>query len=285
LRKTYILEEGPPAADFTQYATVTAQIYSDLLATATEERQLQEFFEHNPCFLPGSSSPGSHGPLYDMLISQPRLPGLSSHAPDFMWITSHSARWFPTLIEIEHPAKRLFTKAGIPTSDFTQAHSQLIAWRSWFSEPSNVDKFIADYAIPEDIRRGRIVEPRFLLIYGRRREFEKDTQLSKFRASLMTSPDEELISFDRLSPSHDLHDALTVRAKGHGRYEALAVMPTLRLGPHSTEGFPHVEGLVEAVTADERISRVRREFLARRIPYWRTWKEDPEMSIVGNDFE
>lgn len=285
VERIYTIETGPPAPDFRQYKTDVTDDYMNLLDSATDERQVQQFLEANPCLVPGAIAPGSHGPWLDMLISQPRLPDLAAKIPDFMWITRHSARWFPTLIEIETPHKALFTKRGVPTSEFTQARTQLAAWRSWFGDPTNVHKFMADYGIPESIVRGRTMEPRFFLVYGRRREFHENPQLSKLRSSLMPAFDEELMSFDRLAPTDGMQDAVTVRGTGHGRYQVLSVMPTIRLGPDAAKGLHRLVGLADAIERDDRISPERRDFLKRRIPYWLTWNEKPGFSVIGNDFE
>jgi Domain of unknown function (DUF4263) len=203
-----------------------------------------------------------------------------------MWLTAHSATWFPTLIEIEAPHKPLFTKSGIPSQQFTQARNQLAQWRVWFREPANVQKFVSEYGIPEDYTKFRTMQPHFVLVYGRRREFAGNSEMSKHRSALISSSDEELMSFDRLRPDRGLRDAITVRATGFGRFHVVNVMPTLSMGPMVAERLPVLDGLEQAIGVDERIPSERRLFLQRRSPYWRQWALQRGSGIVrGSDSE
>jgi Domain of unknown function (DUF4263) len=166
---TYKLENGPAAQSFEVYEKRATAEYRQLLESpATDEAGVQSFIEQNPCFAPKASPDGSEYPIFGALISQPTLPGLRSKRPDFLLMTWNSAYWFPTFIEIEHPAKRLFKTGGVPTYQFTEARNQLAQWRAWISEPANRQKFVNDYGIPHDHLRFRDMDPRFVLIYGRR---------------------------------------------------------------------------------------------------------------------
>ena len=150
-------------------------------------------------------------PLHCVLIAQPELPGLSTYRADSMWISAHSMAWYPTLIEIEVPHKRYFTKKGSPTADFNQACFQLAQWRTWFNEPGNAQLFHSKYRIPDTLRK-RTMHLCMILVYGRRTEFEDRYDLSRQMASLLPGHDEELMSFDRLKADASIRDAITVRA-------------------------------------------------------------------------
>jgi Domain of unknown function (DUF4263) len=200
--RTYTITSGPAGLSFDVYKTRATAEFLTLLGTASEEASVQDFLEKNPCFVPRATAPGSHGPLFNALIARPPLPGIRPKIPDFMWITSNSSEWYPTLIEIESPTKALFRKDGVPTADFTQARNQLAEWRAWFSDPCNVQKFVSEYRIPDHFLDYKVMSPRFVLVYGRRREFQGDPVLSKLRAAQMTAPEEELMSFDRLYPKN-----------------------------------------------------------------------------------
>ena len=284
LEKTYTIKSGPPIPSADEYEASATNEYQRLLASVTNEKSMQEFLERNPCFVPGALTPGGgsgHFPFLCALVSQPKLTGLRSRQPDFMWIAVHSLTWYPILIEIENPNKRIFKADAIPSHHFTQARNQLAQWRAWFNEPVNVQKFITEYGIPEDYTKYRRMQPHFMLIYGRRDEFANDIELSKQRGVLMTSADEELISFDRLHPNLALRDAITVRAAGYGRYRVTAVMPTIEMGPVLADRLPHLDNLEETIDVDTRIPQARRDFLQERIPYWRSWAKQPEHGIVN----
>jgi hypothetical protein len=220
--------------------------------------------------------------LHDVLISQPILPGLNARQPDFMWLTTNSDTWFPVLIEIERPSKKIFRRNDVPCSDFTQARNQLAQWRTWFRDPVNQSKFQADYGIPELWTRYRSMKLSMILVYGRREEFEKEPQLSRQRASLMPGNDERLMSFDRLKPDPRLSDTITAHAVGEGRYRAMQVPPTLRLGPMDAERLLVIEDLDKAIESSKGWSHERREFVRRRLPYWADWAKRGDKGWISD---
>jgi hypothetical protein len=135
LEQTYQLAQGPAAVEFSDYARVAARALTDLLNENPDEPRVQKFLESHPSFVPGAWSPGGGtcpSRLLYMLVSQPSLPGLAGHRPDFMWLAANSDTWFPMLIEIESPSKRIFRRDGVPCSAFTQARNQLDQWLAWF---------------------------------------------------------------------------------------------------------------------------------------------------------
>lgn len=262
---------GPPAQEFEEYAVESKQEYHALLASNPQEPSVQEFLERNPSFIPGGLTPGStsgHAPLHGSVISQPVLPGFDARKPDFMWVSTHSEAWFPTLIEIERPGKRLYTSKGIPTADFTQARNQLAQWRTWFADPTNQQQFTDAYGIPRQWRTHRQPCLHMILIYGRRAEFEGSPTLSKHRGSLLSSPDEELISFDRLAPHRDLAYAAALRAKGSGVYGVLEVSPVFAFNETMIELARTADGLGEAIERNARIAPERKRFLLGELDYW-----------------
>ena len=286
LKKTYSLENGPHHIPIDDYVDSCNWQFSELLSRNPSEPEVQDFLETHPCLLPVGSTPGSAlYPLYCGLIRQPTLPGQKSYVPDFMWIASHSLAWFPTLIEIEKPSKRVFNKDGNPSSDFTHARHQLAQWRSWFADLANVQQFIDLYGIPDQMRR-RTMHLRMILIYGRRSEFERNPLLSRERGSLLPGHDEELMSFDRLRADKSMEDAITIKATGFGRYEAVSIPPVFEIGPEVSERLLHIDGIAEAIDRNPEISQNRKEFLKRRLPYWKAWARSPSGNLYSaNDRE
>ena len=275
--KSYAIHQGPDAPSMDEYTALATGEYLRVLEEARTESPMQVFLESNPAFVPGATTPGvksGHDPMHCALITQPELTGLKSRRPDFLWVASHSAAWFPTFIEIESPQKRVFTQQGIPSADFSQARNQLDQWRVWLEDPVNQAKFIREYGIGETYTRFRVMRPHYVLVYGRRAEFDDDPGLSRQRGVLMGRDDMELVSYDRLRPSRSLRDAITVRAIGDGRYRVHRVMPTLTLGPNRADRLPHLEGLEDAIRAESRIPQERRAFLASRVDYWTGWARD-----------
>jgi hypothetical protein len=283
IEQTYQLARGPAAVEFLDYARIATRALTDLLNENPDEPRVQKFLERHPLFVPGAWSPGGgtcSSRLLYMLVSQPSLPGLDGRRPDFMWLAADSKTWFPMLIEIERPSKRIFRRDGVPCADFTQAKNQLDQWRAWFSDPINQLKFQTDYGIPEEWTARKAMSLHMTLIYGRRSEFEHDARLSKQRASLLTGNDEELMSFDRLATHWLLGNALTVRAIGAGRYRALVAPPTMTLGPNIAERLLVLENLELAIDSSEGWSPERRVFVKSRLPYWRDWAKSGQKGWV-----
>lgn len=281
-RKSYELKEGPHRTSFSDYAARVETCYRKLLSCDPSERDIQKFLELHPSLVPGAWTPGSpsgHFPLRCALISQPILPGLTSRQPDFMWIAMHSGTWFPTLIEIERPGKRVFTRAGVPTAKFAQARNQLTQWRTWFNSPVNAQQFIDSYGIPDRVRESRTMQPHMILIYGRRDEFSNNPQASTQRASLLPGHDEELMSFDRLAVDPKLEPAITVRALGYGRYKVKCLPPVFGTGPWIANRLLYIDGFEEALDNTPGISKERKAFLKERIGYWKEWASSPGLKI------
>lgn len=269
---------GAERQSFEPYALRVNGEFNALLSSAADEREIQEFLERHPALVPGALTPGSssgHYPLHCALITRPQLPGFHSRMPDLMWIANHSQAWYPTLIEIESPTKRLFTKGGQPRAEFTQARTQLAHWRSWFQNPTNVHQFVELYGVPEKWQRDKTRQLHMILIYGRRAEFEKSQHLSMLRASLMSGHDEEMMSFDRLEANPKLEAVITIRPLGGGRFEAVWVPETFGTSAEIADALPHIDGLAEAIDHNDRISGTRRAFLKTRIEHWQAWRAKP----------
>jgi len=287
LKETYRQERGPAPFPFESYQSSLEKEYQALLESNPKERNLQKFFEANPSLVPGAWTPGvrsGHYPLHCALITQPRLPSFRFRQPDFMWISGHSGTWYPTLIEIESPRKKVFTKAGLPTAEFTAARNQLAQWRTWFNNATNVQQFIDAYGVPDDLRRSRTMQLHMILIYGRRKELDSNPALSQQRASLLPGHDEELVSFDRVFADSDLQHAITIQAMGSGRYCVVNIPPCFTTGPDLSERFIYIEGFDKVLAETASISEERREFLKCRIRYWREWASEPGSKFLGKRF-
>jgi len=286
LSPTYKLDPNPPPPmDRDLYLQQANEQWCRLLNSNPDEVAVQTFLEHNPSFVPGANTPGSrsgHWPFPLAVISQPSLSGSFDRVPDFMWLAMDSCTWYPTFVEIEAPNKLLFTKSGTPTAMFSQARNQLAQWRTWINEPENQQILKARCGLPEYCNH-RQMQPHFILVYGRRSEFEGNGMLTKLRASQMTASDEELISFDRLSADRG-NDILTCVRMGSvpGRYRAIGVPPTFTVGANNADILSLVDNLEDAVNNEHRISKERRKFLCQRLPYWRCWHQSRRLGLISH---
>lgn len=226
-----------------------------------DEALLQGFLERHPSLLPGSHSvDGDSGhPAFPLaVISKPKLPGLSVRVPDFMWIATDSESVYPVLIEIETPHKSWFygDRAEIH-NDFTHAQGQLAEWRAWFNRGHNRTAFLEYYEIPALLAR-RQLAPRYVLIYGRRENYESIPRRREKRAEL-ARPDERLMSFDRLTPAKHGVMYSTVGKKQDG-YRVISVPPSLTLFNRGAE-YQLVSGWGEALDACPDMADARRDYL------------------------
>jgi len=196
---------GTRPPDARAYEALLMQQWQALLDSpfSSDERLLHSFLERHPSLLPGAHSvdgDSGHSPFPMAVISRPKLSGLSHREPDFMWIASDSACLFPILIEIETPRKKWFTgRAAEIHSDLTHAHGQLAEWQAWFDDGRNRTAFLDDYEIPSMLRDRRLA-PRYVLVHGRRDDYEGSRTRRRKRAQLARH-DERLMSFDRLAPA------------------------------------------------------------------------------------
>lgn len=288
LNKTYELVKPPvPAIDWQSYEALVFREWADLLKEqerSPNERQIQQYLERHPCLLPwveGELGVGHHGCFPAAVITQPKLSGLSAKYPDFMWIARDSVTVYPVLIEIETPMKPWFTKSGQPHNTLTQAINQLREWKQWFSSPANLIKFKKQFALPSWLE-GRAFQPRYVLIYGSRRDQTLNARTNPRRA-IQNAADEIFLTFDRLAPHPNLRNYLTVRLDKDG-YRAVSVPATLELGPFYAEFWSLIRGKGEALEASPHLSDERRRFLVERWPYWDEWarREDKGMRSSGD---
>jgi hypothetical protein len=285
LEKTYELAANPPAPmSWEEYerrvkAEWTALLDSDEGCT---ERLIHNFLVKHPSMIPGAYSvtgPSGHGPFPCAVLSESPLSGLGFKVPDFIWLASDSCNFTPVFIEIESPCKLWFKQDEVPRQNLTQALSQLGSWRAWLNRPESIQIFFSAFKIPDDLRDKKTFRPEFVLIYGRRREFEERPQLARLR-SQFEQHGQVVMTFDRLAPASDCCDYISATLRD-GRYQALAVPAPMTLGPSLTERLTCVEGVEEAIRSNDWISTERRQFLIERIPYWKNWASLSRQGIIA----
>ena len=230
-----------------------------------DESLLQAFLERHPSLLPGSHSvdgDSGHGPFPVAVIAKPKLPGLSDREPDFMWLASDSSSLYPVLIEIETPHKAWFygDRAEIH-SDLTHALGQLAEWQAWFRRGHNQTAFLEYYDIPPEMAR-RKLEPRYVLVHGRRDNYESVPRRREKRAEL-GRPDERLMSFDRLTPAKNSVLYSTVR-KGQDGYRVTSVPPSLTLF-NTGKDYRLISGWPSALDGCPDMAAGRRDYLKEQL--------------------
>ncbi|MEU1968940.1 Shedu anti-phage system protein SduA domain-containing protein [Micromonospora sediminicola] len=229
-------------------------------AGASDEALLQSWLEQHPAFVPGAhGQDGSSGmtPWPGALITQPPLPGIVGHVPDFLWLAADSRGVTAVLVEIERPNKRWFTVDGDPyQGHIGQARSQITNWRAWFSNPTNQLKFLDDYLVPDELRRLEFRQ-HYVLVLGRRAEFDNQPEWARRRAVAGAGDNE--MTWDRLIEGPNVKavtlGCVRVSATGGG-YDAVSVPPLWDPSRIDERALSRTGGLREAVAvapmADER---------------------------------
>lgn len=284
MRKSYELAlDAPSAMSWDEYARTAIAEYRALIAVVGREKEsvIHEFFERNPSFVPGAFSyPRSgHAPIHWGVFSKPRLSGEPGYIPDFLWLATATDCIYPIFVEIETPAKRWFTASGQATSEWTQAHDQILNWKRWLKNPSKMQAWIQSLRLPSQFSHDYELHPQFVLIYGSAKEFEERPELRSKRKA-MESENTVLITFDNLVPDANADDFMSLRRRGQ-RVVAITVPPTFRPGPNLGLDILDVEGRVEAVRRESRMTQSRREFLAKRIPYWDSWMKSGARGMIS----
>lgn len=284
LQRTYQMHPNPPPRmPWTQYTERLLAEWKALLDSeqVCTERQIHDFLIDHPSMVPGAYSvtgPSGHGPFPMALLSESPLTGVGVKVPDFIWLASDSLNFTPVLIEIESPCKHWFTQTGVPSHELVQAVNQLAQWRAWLNRPENVLVFYESFQIPEDMRSYLNFRPEFVLIFGRRREFNDRPELTRLRAQF-EQQGQVVMTFDRLSPAPDCKFYLSATTR-NAKYRALSVPATFELGPMVAESFARIDGIPEAIQRNRWISADRQRFLTERLPYWIEWARRGSKGVI-----
>jgi hypothetical protein len=260
--------------------------WSDLLNSQAgcDERTIHKFLESHPSLVPGAYSmtgPSGHAPFPQALISEAPLAGIGRRIPDFIWLAKDSGNFSPVFIEIESPCKRWFTDAGVPHHHLTEAMNQLAEWQAWLNRPENVTVFYENFQVPDYIRRTLHFRPEFVLIYGRRAEFDERPNLRRLRAQFERHG-QAVMTFDRLEPARNCSDYICV-TKTSERYKALSVPATLQLGPMFADCWSLFDKVADTIGSNRWMTDERKAFLIDRVGYWREWaREDAGHLSIKN---
>lgn len=263
-----------PIFPWSLYTLAAEEEYHRLLEEkADDEDSFQKFFERNPSFLPGAfelRNLSGHLPHLQCLITQPEIGASHTRKPDFLWLSQDSLTFVPVFIEIEKPSKRTFTQTGKTSADFTQAMDQILDWKSILNKPENQLAFFQKYNLPQELT-SKVFKPQFILIYGRREEYEGNEYLTRKRSELQTD-DIMIMSYDRLSPQYDSRNMLCARVSnttGNTQYEIITIPPTFELDAALASNYSEYVGFVEAIDRMEYTTPQRKDFLKMRFPYWK----------------
>lgn len=284
-----IVRDAPPSMSPSVYAELVRQEWAEFLARGpATEVEVQQFLEKHPCLVPFpegvgpvAQGRGAHS-VHMMVVTQPVLPGIDRPRPDFLRLNRDSEAIYATLIEIEPPSKRYARKDGQATAEYTQALSQIGDWKAWFAEPRNVMAFRDLYRLNDSAHAHRLLETRFVLVYGRRSELESHRRARDLR-SMLKPPHTTVMSYDRLFASERAAWDLCVRLE-HRAFVAETIPPTLIVGPAVADELAAIDRKEEALEASPHFDPARKAFLAQRLAYWDAWsRQHGGMRFYGAD--
>ncbi|MGW0867816.1 Shedu anti-phage system protein SduA domain-containing protein [Streptomyces sp. NPDC002611] len=275
--ETDMSPERPQATPWETYRASLVPQWQSLLASSPSEREMQEFLELHPCFLPGATDNigpgGHHGPSFSAVIRQPPLKGLGpTRVPDFMWVRLDTGAIRPICIEIESPRKAWFNKGTrTPTAELTQAVDQLTEWKVWFSSPENQLIFAKTYA-PDYAYRP--IEAQFVLVYGRDSEFRAATSIHDNPAYMRQKRDhmprdrEYYFTYDQLTAQREAGDYATLtREVDKWRLDSLP--PTFTTGSNMMDLAEIIADPSPVLSRTDLMNEERRAYVVRRWQYWR----------------
>lgn len=278
LEKKYeIIQDAPPAMSMDEYINQSTVLYQEMINNPElDEKPFQVFFEENPAFLLGAVG-GWCAPYAGALISQPRIGLDLTRVPDFLLLSYDSLSFRPVFIEIEKPSKQQFKNKSIPNALFNQALDQITEWKTIMDKHENREFFYQAFSIPERFRK-MVLSPQYILIYGRRGEFDNDP-FKRDKRFQMQKEDTDIVSFDRLRPIEGAQSLVTVRVSG-GKYFVKHIPPTYTYGPIAAEHLKHLCGFKEQINNIKMISEERRSFLIDRYDYWEAFGKQDNRGLI-----
>ena len=288
LNKQYEIQDNTPdCIDWENYKEQILKNYYDLLSNKqNNENVFQKFFEENPSFVPGAFEifgESGHYPFMETIISQPDIGTIFQRKPDFVWLAQDSLTFSPVFVEIEKPSKKMFNKNKTTTADFNQALNQIHQWKYILDNPTNVQVLKDYFSLPTYIR-DKVFKPQFLLIYGRREEYQNDNLLTGIRAEHKTD-NIDIISFDRLEPSYKCQQIISCKIS-QGNYNVINIPPTYRYRPDIAEDLAKLHGFKDKINDMKYTSEERKNFLKERYQYWYDFgKSNPKGILDPKDNE
>jgi len=151
-----------------------------MLDEGTSEQELQGFLERNTEFIPRQFVQ-HHGIASDLVLT--KLSFGRDLVSDLAFVSASSKDFWIVLIELEKPTSKFFKQVkGVGQislhSDFRRGLEQVSKWRSWLSEPSNLDHLYRHELGPiVQSHIWRKVVVKYVLVTGRREMYKDTTQL------------------------------------------------------------------------------------------------------------
>lgn len=241
------------------------------------EAEMHDFLAQRPSLLPGLfgvDENAHHGVINGVVFYKLPLQGTFKRVPDFLFVTKTSIRMQIVFIEIEDPAINMFNKDDSFTKEFNHAFQQLEDWHSWFSHGGNQTILLQTLqtALRWTYMFETPVQPIYLLIMGRRQEFENN-QNRKRRLDTKSRHPYYVLSFDRLQHCSKLDNLIVVKHAPNG-FEAIEVNDFYEYDYRTRQSHGHIAGKKNAVLKNKYMGDMTKAKLLQNIDYWDNIPDD-----------
>jgi antiviral defense system Shedu protein SduA len=160
----------PPTREEEDTKAKLVKQYMKLLdSPGANEMSIKPFLDSNPSFIP---TPWLLNHQLHFRIILPQFALSAGLKTDYVYLTKSSTSWWCVLVEFESPTSKFFTNGtGVGVhSDLTRGLNQIDAWRDYLKE--HKDTFLAELDPVRQPLNRNVVEFRYVLVMGRRAEFE-----------------------------------------------------------------------------------------------------------------
>jgi len=161
-----------------------------------DEEVIQQFMQDHTQLIPRHFVQNHEIHLFSAIR---KLPFGADYKSDFCFLAKSSADYNCVLIEIEKASKKYFNKDGSFTNDFDKAIEQVEGWRAWLQLKGNADSFDSNTLMlfRRNVMSWNPVYFKFVLVYGRRAEFETDDKRTA-RIRAKERDDFQILTYDSL---------------------------------------------------------------------------------------
>jgi hypothetical protein len=179
-----------------QIARLTREYSALLKNPSSTEQTVQDFLERHSDLIPVPWLL-NHGLHLGVMIS--KFPLDTSLVTDLAYLTKSTMEWYAVFVELEHPAKRIFTenkKSPRFSADFNAALGQIEDWRLFVESH---DVAVRDRLSPllRPLSKNR-VRFKYVLVYGRNSELGSNQErIDRFAA--LNNHDRRVLTYDSLA--------------------------------------------------------------------------------------
>jgi antiviral defense system Shedu protein SduA len=190
----------PPSEEERKAKAKLVKKYFKLLnAPGATEMSIKPFLDANPSFIP---TPWMLNHQLHFGLILPQLEISAALRTDYVYLTKSSTSWWCVLVEFESPSGRLFKNGiGVTThSDLNRGLNQIDEWRDYLKK--HKEAFLSQLDPIRLPLNKNPVDFRYVLVMGRRSEFEASTRKIERYSDYETGarhPDMRVLTYDAVA--------------------------------------------------------------------------------------